>query len=192
MNPTGSFDGGDQGLLNSFFANWAQSDNSRRLPFIYNTCSTACYSYLPAFKEWITAHFSCENSPHRFNSNVLLFSFSKRFGENVKILHFIGQLKPWLINFDPVAKKPNPPQEYKHLTEFLDLWWGIFVNQVHPKLATDMVSPINASNLRPLHSVSWDPLMLPLKTPFDWHSRIYLTDLLSPNYRIAFPNPINK
>jgi len=107
----GSFDGGDQGLLNSFFANWAQSDSSRRLPFIYNTCSTACYSYLPAFKE---------------------------FGENVKILHFIGQLKPWLINFDPVAKKPNPPQEYKHLTNYLDFWWGIFVNQIHPQLATDM------------------------------------------------------
>lgn len=63
-----------------------------------------------------------------------------RFGENVKILHFIGQLKPWVINFDPVAKKPNPPQEYKHLTEFLDLWWSIFCNDVHPKLVTDMVS----------------------------------------------------
>jgi len=107
----GSFDGGDQGLLNSYFANWAQSDSSRRLPFIYNTCSTACYSYLPAFKQ---------------------------FGENVKILHFIGQMKPWVINFDPVAKKPNPPQEYKHLTEYLDLWWSIFCNDVHPKLVTDM------------------------------------------------------
>lgn len=47
----GSFDGGDQGLLNSFFSDWAKGDNSKRLPFIYNTCSTACYSYLPAFKE---------------------------------------------------------------------------------------------------------------------------------------------
>ncbi|XP_031630609.1 glycogenin-1-like isoform X5 [Contarinia nasturtii] len=109
----GSFDGGDQGLLNSYFANWAQSDSSKRLPFIYNTCSTACYSYLPAFKQ---------------------------FGENVKILHFIGQLKPWVINFDPVAKKPNPPQEYKHLTDYLDLWWNIFCQDVHPKLVPDMNS----------------------------------------------------
>lgn len=69
-------------------------------------------------------------------SNLLLF----RFGENVKILHFIGQMKPWVINFDPVAKKPNPPQEYKHLTEYLDLWWSIFCNDIHPKLVTDMVS----------------------------------------------------
>ncbi|XP_055311352.1 uncharacterized protein LOC129574047 isoform X2 [Sitodiplosis mosellana] len=109
----GSFDGGDQGLLNSYFANWAQSDSSKRLPFIYNTCSTACYSYLPAFKQ---------------------------FGDNVKILHFIGQLKPWVINFDPVAKKPNPPAEYKHLAEYLDLWWNIFCNEVHPKLVTNMNS----------------------------------------------------
>lgn len=47
----GSFDGGDQGLLNLYFADWATKDLSRRLPFVYNTCSTACYSYLPAFKQ---------------------------------------------------------------------------------------------------------------------------------------------
>lgn len=47
----GSFDGGDQGLLNSFFSDWAHKDISKHLPFIYNTCSTATYSYLPAFKQ---------------------------------------------------------------------------------------------------------------------------------------------
>lgn len=67
-----------------------------------------------------------------------LFTF--RFGENVKILHFIGQLKPWVINFDPVSKKPNAPQEYNHLTDYLDLWWNLFCSDVHPKLVTDMVS----------------------------------------------------
>lgn len=47
----GSFDGGDQGLLNSFFSDWAHKDISKHLPFIYNMCSTATYSYLPAFKQ---------------------------------------------------------------------------------------------------------------------------------------------
>ena len=47
----GSFDGGDQGLLNLFFSDWAHRDIAKHLPFIYNTCSTACYSYLPAFKK---------------------------------------------------------------------------------------------------------------------------------------------
>lgn len=47
----GSFDGGDQGLLNSYFADWARGDSSKRLPFFYNTASTATYSYMPAFKQ---------------------------------------------------------------------------------------------------------------------------------------------
>lgn len=68
---------------------------------------------------------------------------TNRFGDNVKILHFIGQLKPWVINFDPVSKKVNAPQEYKHLADYLDLWWNIFCGEVHPKLVSDMVSCIN-------------------------------------------------
>jgi len=45
------FAGGDQGLLNSFFSDWAHKDISKHLPFIYNMTATASYSYLPAFKQ---------------------------------------------------------------------------------------------------------------------------------------------
>lgn len=38
----GSFDGGDQGLLNEYFTDW------HRLPFTYNVTPTAVYSYKPA------------------------------------------------------------------------------------------------------------------------------------------------
>ncbi|XP_037046116.1 mucin-5AC isoform X7 [Bradysia coprophila] len=107
----GSFDGGDQGLLNSFFSDWAHKDISKHLPFIYNTCSTACYSYLPAFKQ---------------------------FGQNVKILHFIGQVKPWLLNFDSSSKTVYPPQGYGHLGEYLQQWWNVFCADVHPALTTEM------------------------------------------------------
>ena len=47
---TGSFDGGDQGLLNTFFSEWATKDISKHLPFIYNMVASSTYSYLPAFK----------------------------------------------------------------------------------------------------------------------------------------------
>ena len=47
----GSFDGGDQGLLNTFFGNWATQDISKHLPFLYNMCATATYTYQPAFKQ---------------------------------------------------------------------------------------------------------------------------------------------
>uniref|UniRef100_A0A1I8ATA2 glycogenin glucosyltransferase n=1 Tax=Steinernema glaseri TaxID=37863 RepID=A0A1I8ATA2_9BILA len=67
----GSFDGGDQGLLNQFFANWRDMDASHRLPFIYNMTAGAIYSYAAAYK---------------------------RQGANVKIVHFIGAEKPWCLS----------------------------------------------------------------------------------------------
>ncbi|XP_059615217.1 glycogenin-1 isoform X5 [Phlebotomus argentipes] len=107
----GSFDGGDQGLLNLYFADWAHGDMGRHLPFLYNTCSTATYSYLPAFKQ---------------------------FGRDVKILHFIGTSKPWLQNFDPQSRTVRAPDNYSHLASHLQTWWSIFFDQIHPQLSRDM------------------------------------------------------
>ena len=45
--------GGDQGLLNMYFSDWAYTDITKHLPFIYNVVSQAFYSYLPAFKQWV-------------------------------------------------------------------------------------------------------------------------------------------
>jgi len=42
----GSFDGGDQGLLNAFFPSW------NRLSFTYNMVASASYTYLPAFQRF--------------------------------------------------------------------------------------------------------------------------------------------
>jgi len=41
--------GGDQGLLNLYFSDWATKDISKRLPFVYNVVGHSFYSYLPAF-----------------------------------------------------------------------------------------------------------------------------------------------
>uniref|UniRef100_A0A672FX71 glycogenin glucosyltransferase n=1 Tax=Salarias fasciatus TaxID=181472 RepID=A0A672FX71_SALFA len=64
----GSFDGGDQGLLNSFFSRWSVENIDRHLPFVYNLSSSSLYSYRPAFT---------------------------RFGHDAKIVHFLGSVKPW-------------------------------------------------------------------------------------------------
>ncbi|XP_010777040.1 glycogenin-2 isoform X2 [Notothenia coriiceps] len=64
----GSFDGGDQGLLNSFFSGWPVEDISKHLPFIYNLSASSLYSYLPAYQQ---------------------------FGHDAKIVHFLGSVKPW-------------------------------------------------------------------------------------------------
>ncbi|XP_015436429.1 PREDICTED: mucin-17 isoform X2 [Dufourea novaeangliae] len=107
----GSFDGGDQGLLNMYFSDWAHKDISKHLPFIYNMCSTAVYSYLPAFKQ---------------------------FGDDVRIIHFIGITKPWLQYFDTLTGIVQPPMESAHLQPLLQLWWNIFCDKVHPHLSPVM------------------------------------------------------
>ena len=50
----GSFDGGDQGLLNQFFSDWfsAQDTRRRHLSFIYNMTLTGAYTYSPAYKRY--------------------------------------------------------------------------------------------------------------------------------------------
>lgn len=69
----GSFDGGDQGLLNSFFSSWPVENISRHLPFIYNLSASSFYTYLPAFQQ---------------------------FGHDAKIVHFLGSVKPWNLPRD--------------------------------------------------------------------------------------------
>ncbi|XP_021695686.1 flocculation protein FLO11 isoform X12 [Aedes aegypti] len=127
----GSFDGGDQGLLNSYFSDWAHKDIAKHLPFIYNTSSVASYSYLPAFKQ---------------------------FGQNTKILHFIGTAKPWLQNFNSESRKVYIPGGYQHLANFLQYWWDIFCEDVHSRLSADMSTEQWVENVhRHDHSGHWDP-----------------------------------
>ncbi|XP_057332963.1 general transcriptional corepressor trfA isoform X1 [Microplitis mediator] len=109
----GSFDGGDQGLLNLYFSDWAHKDISKHLPFIYNMCSTATYSYLPAYKQ---------------------------FGEEVRIIHFIGSTKPWLQHFDTQTGIVHPSPDSNHVQSLLQHWWNIFCRDVHSQLSPAMLS----------------------------------------------------
>ncbi|XP_055374005.1 probable cyclin-dependent serine/threonine-protein kinase DDB_G0292550 isoform X2 [Condylostylus longicornis] len=108
----GSFDGGDQGLLNQYFSDWATKDISKHLPFTYNTAAYAAYCYLPAFKQ---------------------------FRDRIKILHFAGKLKPWLATFDSQNRRAHTPQGYEHAADFIQLWWNIFCDQVHQSLHNSMI-----------------------------------------------------
>lgn len=108
----GSFDGGDQGLLNTFFSDWATKDIGKHLPFLYNMCATATYTYLPAYK---------------------------KFGRDVRIVHFIGTSKPWHVAFDDQGQ-PMPQMYEVHTLEHLKQWWQIFHSDVRPNLARGLVS----------------------------------------------------
>ncbi|XP_048190647.1 glycogenin-1 [Perognathus longimembris pacificus] len=105
----GSFDGGDQGLLNTFFSSWATTDIRKHLPFIYNMSSIAIYSYLPAFKA---------------------------FGASAKVVHFLGRVKPWNYTYDPHTKSVHSVSQDTPVThpELLSLWWELFSTSVAPLL----------------------------------------------------------
>ncbi|KAM9317269.1 glycogenin-1 [Gastrophryne carolinensis] len=105
----GSFDGGDQGLLNAFFHTWSTRDIHKHLPFLYNLSSVSIYSYLPAFKA---------------------------FGANAKVVHFLGKVKPWNYTYDCKTKTVKGEVHDPTLIhpEFLQLWWDLYASQVLPLL----------------------------------------------------------
>uniref|UniRef100_A0A673CFA0 glycogenin glucosyltransferase n=2 Tax=Sphaeramia orbicularis TaxID=375764 RepID=A0A673CFA0_9TELE len=105
----GSFDGGDQGVLNSFFNTWATADISKHLPFIYNLSSIAIYSYLPAFKQ---------------------------YGRDAKVVHFLGKVKPWSYSYNAQrgeVKGHSLSQDQLH-PDYLLMWWQIYAKSVLPLL----------------------------------------------------------
>ncbi|XP_064394170.1 glycogenin-1-like [Halichondria panicea] len=105
----GSFDGGDQGLLNIYWGDWATKDIKYHLPFIYNVTPNVTYGYAPAFQ---------------------------RFGGNIKIIHFIGPTKPWQHHYnstvDSVILSPGTYSSEHRSQDFIRQWWQLF-NQVEQK-----------------------------------------------------------
>ncbi|XP_074069731.1 glycogenin-2 isoform X2 [Macrotis lagotis] len=104
----GSFDGADQGLLNSFFSNWATSDIHKHLPFLYNLSSSTIYTYRPAFN---------------------------KFGSDAKVVHFLGPSKPWHYKYNRQTGSvisENLTSESQHHISFLELWWKIYDESIVP------------------------------------------------------------
>ncbi|CAO3649421.1 unnamed protein product [Cunninghamella echinulata] len=91
----GSFDGGDQGLLNKYFSSWSASSSDHRLPFTYNMTPTSQYTYAPA---------------HQYYSN------------NISICHFIGLNKPW--KYQRYSDGSVFSHQWKGYTDLLQSWWN--------------------------------------------------------------------
>ncbi|KAJ8328586.1 glycogenin glucosyltransferase [Batrachochytrium dendrobatidis] len=109
-----SFDGGDQGLLNSFFSSWScespVNPRTGRLPFTFNVTPSAFYSYLPAF--------------HHYSANI-------------SIVHFIGSTKPWKMSrfFDGSIMPFGEMSD--GVKDLMASWWAVFdKNELHLVLRT--------------------------------------------------------
>lgn len=95
----GSFDGGDQGLLNTYFSEWSTGPSSRRIPFTYNLTINASYSYAPAYA---------------------------RFKKDIKVVHFIGTQKPWTYyRLSDGSVVPRGDHSIASM-EYIQMWWNVF------------------------------------------------------------------
>ncbi|KAH8835470.1 glycosyltransferase family 8 protein [Flagelloscypha sp. PMI_526] len=100
LESKGSWDGGDQGILNEW-----RGDNWNRLSFTYNTTPTAAYTYAPAYERFgskISAiHFVGKNKPWKSISERPPFSQSEKSDSN------------------------TPPQAYDY-GSLLDRWFAVY------------------------------------------------------------------
>nr|XP_042709586.1 glycogenin-1 isoform X1 [Chrysemys picta bellii] len=129
----GSFDGGDQGLLNTFFSSWATTDINKHLPFIYNLSSISLYSYLPAFKAFTPRAEETGSISQLLRREP---GHPRRFGSNAKVVHFLGRMKPWNYTYDSKTKsiKGDTSDPTMVHPEFLNMWWHTFITNILPLL----------------------------------------------------------
>lgn len=103
----GSFDGsflldilgGDQGLLNSYFSDWSSGPSSRRIPFTYNMTFNSVYSYTSAYQH---------------------------FKDQVKVIHFFGATKPWMMARDSNGNVINSTDKSADQISFYQQWWNMY------------------------------------------------------------------
>nr|XP_012629335.2 glycogenin-2 [Microcebus murinus] len=134
----GSFDGADQGLLNSFFSNWPTADIRKHLPFIYNLSSSSAYTYGPAFKQ---------------------------FGSSAKVVHFLGSTKPWNYKYNPrtgSVSEQSVGLGGQHQATFLNLWWHTYQSSVLPLYETLRAVETHAC---PGHAVCPSGVAVPCANP---------------------------
>ncbi|KAF9958767.1 hypothetical protein BGZ72_010984 [Mortierella alpina] len=122
----GTFDGGDQGLLNSYFSGWSRGDSSNRLPFVYNTTPSSVYSYAPAFQQ---------------------------YKDKLAVIHFVGSFKPWQwLRFADGTVFPRNTSSSDSIT-LVQQWWNVFDKYVGGK-PSDIHEVTHGYDLPPISQ--WD------------------------------------
>ncbi|KAG0318308.1 hypothetical protein BGZ99_005753 [Dissophora globulifera] len=130
----GTFDGGDQGLLNSYFDGWSRGDSSNRLPFVYNTTPSSVYSYAPAFQQ---------------------------YKDKLAVIHFVGSFKPWQwLRFADGEVFPRNTSSTDSIA-LVQKWWNVFDNFIGGK-PSDIHEVTHDYSLPP--QSQWDHVGMDLRT----------------------------
>lgn len=77
-----------------------------------------------------------EKSADAHNPLILSTCSFGRFGANAKVVHFLGQIKPWNYTYSSQTKSVKYESQDPSVShpEFLNLWWDIFTTSVLPLL----------------------------------------------------------
>lgn len=59
-----------------------------------------------------------------------------RFGSQVKVIHFLGQVKPWYCSYNASTGQLNSPSGNQIANDFIRQWWISYTANVHPKIET--------------------------------------------------------
>ncbi|ORX47818.1 hypothetical protein BCR36DRAFT_584530 [Piromyces finnis] len=111
-----NFDDGDKVLFNNFFSQWINNSDTR-LSFKYITAPSTYHTYVPEYQK------------HK---------------NDIKIIHFTGNNKPWLSDTSQKIKKKKSLL-VSQFDSFVDLWWNIYDNSI---IRNGQISePINSKTL---------------------------------------------
>jgi len=110
----GSFDGGDQGILNKFFPNW------QRVSFAYNMVASATYTYLPAYKAYGSqvklVHFLGAQKPWHYSYN----SSSGEVQTPPGYQHLAPYLNSWWALYTRLVQPHVPDMDVKRAVSVKD------------------------------------------------------------------------
>ncbi|KAG2155595.1 glycosyltransferase family 8 protein [Suillus clintonianus] len=130
LKTNGSWDGGDQGILNEW-----RGDNWNRLSFTYNTTPTAAYTYAPAYE--------------RFGSQISVVHF---IGPN-KPWHSIPYRAPGsstqvpsekMEQQSPESELATQPQQAYDYGSLVDRWYGVYDKHFRSKpISSDLEVPVS-------------------------------------------------
>ncbi|KAK7465365.1 glycogenin glucosyltransferase [Stygiomarasmius scandens] len=111
LKSKGSWDGGDQGLLNEW-----RGSNWNRLSFTYNTTPTAAYTYAPAYE--------------RFGSKISAIHFigpNKPWKSIPYRAPFASQSSQQASSASPASALPSEPQQQAYdYNSLLDKWFNVY------------------------------------------------------------------
>lgn len=112
-----SFDGGDQGLLNTFFGDGSRGHESEILHLNSNDLSAANR------KTWFRLSFTYNMEMHKVYR--LYIPAAMRYQDQHHILHFIGKQKPWHFEDGHISLEDNAGAYDEFYANMVKRWWGV-------------------------------------------------------------------